>query len=151
MVHRTWKPEEEKQLIEEFKKAGCSRDVIPRLAKEFNRSEDSIYNKLKRLGLNVGGAKLEVSSSFEIPKVLPSLEDVLLLLAGALKKAAEPGLGRIELQRLETIATLYKAYESGLEKYVNYRQIEAKLLELEKKYAELAEKAKGDASKPDIA
>jgi hypothetical protein len=151
MVHRTWKPEEEKQLIEEFKKAGCSREAIPRLAKEFNRSQEAILKKLERLGLNVVGAKFELTTTFEIPKVLPSLEEVLLLLAGALKKAAEPGLGRTELQRLETIATLYKAYESGLEKYVNYRRIEAKLLELEKKYAELAEKAKGDASKPNIA
>ncbi|MGB9960296.1 MAG: hypothetical protein ACPLKQ_07245 [Candidatus Bathyarchaeales archaeon] len=74
------------------------------------------------------------------PHTLPSLEEVLLLLAGALKKAAEPGLGKTELQRLSAIAALYKAYESGLEKYVDYRQIEAKLLELEKKYAELAQK-----------
>lgn len=74
-----------------------------------------------------------------------------MLLAGALKKAAEPGLGRTELHRLETIATLYKTYESGLEKYVNYRQIEAKLLELEKKYAEFAEKTKGNAPKPNTA
>lgn len=151
MVHKMWMPEEEKRLIEEFKKAGCSREAIPLLAKEFNRSPEAIREKLKRLGLNVVGAKIEVTTTFELPEVLPSLEEVLLLLAGALKKAAEPGLGRTELQRLETIATLYKAYESGLEKYVNYRSIEAKLLELEKKYAELTEKTQGNASKPDTA
>jgi len=151
MVYKTWKPEEEKRLIEEFRKAGCSREAISQLAKEFNRSPNAVREKLKRLGLNVVGAKLELTTTFEIPKILPSLEEVLLLLAGALRKAAEPGLGKTELQRLATISTLYKAYESGLEKYVNYRQIEAKLLELEKKYAELAKKAEGDAPKPDNA
>ncbi|MEM2971310.1 MAG: hypothetical protein QW270_02670 [Candidatus Bathyarchaeia archaeon] len=151
MVHKRWKPEEEKRLIEEFKGAGCSQEAIQRLAKEFNRTPEAIREKLKRLGLNVVGAKFELTTTFEVPKVLPSLEEVLLLLAGALKKAAEPGLGRIELQRLGAIAMLYKAYESGLEKYVNYREIEAKLLELERKYAELSEKAKDDASKPNIA
>ncbi|MBS7616885.1 hypothetical protein KEJ45_06785 [Candidatus Bathyarchaeota archaeon] len=141
MVHKRWKPEEERRLIEEFQKAGCSRDAVQQLAKEFNRSPDAIRKKLQRLGLNVVGAKLELTTTFEIPQALPSLEEVLLLLAGALKKAAEPGLGKTELQRLSAIAALYKAYESGLEKYVGYRQIETKLLELEKKYAELAQKA----------
>jgi len=152
MVHKTWKTTEEKELIDEFKKAGCTPSAIPVLAKRFNRSPDAVREKLKRLGLNVVGAKLELTTTFEIPKILPSLEEVLLLLAGALKKAAEPGLGKTELQRLETIATLYKAYESGLEKYVNYRQVEAKLVELEKKYAELAkQKTKNNATKPNTA
>jgi len=150
MVRRTWKPEEEKQLIEEFRKSGYSTTAIPQLAKRFNRSPDSVWQKLRRLGvlgLNVGGAKFEVSSTFERVKDLPSLEEVLKIVAGALQKATEPGLGKTELQRLATIADLYKAYVDGLERYVRYRDIEEKLDELEKKYGELAkEKAKGNAS-----
>ncbi|MGB9960295.1 MAG: hypothetical protein ACPLKQ_07240 [Candidatus Bathyarchaeales archaeon] len=67
MVHKKWKPEEERRLIEEFRKAGCSHDAITRLAKEFNRSPDAIRKKLQRLGLNVVGAKLELTTTFEIP------------------------------------------------------------------------------------
>ena len=152
MVHRTWKPAEEKQLIDEFKKAGGHPSVIPRLAKQFDRSPEAIAKKLGRLGLNVVGAKFQLTTTIEPQKILPSLEEVLQVVAGALRKATEPGLGKTELQRLDTIATLYKAYESGLEKFVNYKQIEEKMVELERKYRELAqEKSKDSASKRDSA
>jgi len=152
MVHKTWKPEEEKELIEEFKRAGGSPTVIPKLAKRFNRSPEAIIKKLGRLGLNVVGAKIELTTTIEKVKNLPSLEEVLKLVAGALQKATEPGLGKTELQRLSTIADLYKAYVDGLERYVQYRKIEERLVELEKKYGELAkEKTKNHASKPDSA
>jgi len=152
MVHKTWKPAEEKALVEEFKKAGGSPTVIPRLAKRFNRSPEAIVKKLGRLGLNVVGARVQVTTTIETQKVLPSLEEVLLIVAAALKKATEPGLGQTELMRLNTIATLYKAFESGLEKYVNYKQIEERLIELQEKYERLAkEKTKNHASKPDPA
>ena len=151
MVHRRWKRADEKELIEEWKKAGGNRAAIPKLAKRFERSPEAIVQKLRRLGiygLNVVGAKSEITTTFEHVKELPSLEEVLKIVAGALQKATEPGLGKTELQRLDTIATLYKAYVDGLERFVRYRDVEAKLVELEKKYAELAkEKTKDHASK----
>jgi len=152
MVHRTWKSEEEKELIEHFKRCGAQPSAIPQLAKRFDRSPEAIIKKLGRLGLNVVGAKIELTTTIEKVKDLPSLEDVLKLVAGALQKATEPGLGKTELQRLSTIADLYKAYVDGLERYVQYRKIEEKLVELEKKYGELArEKTKDHASKSDSA
>jgi hypothetical protein len=151
MPYKRWKRSEEKALIEEWKKAGAHPEAIPQLAKRFDRSPDAIAQKLRRLGvfgLNVVGAKSEITTTFEHVKELPSLEGVLKIVAGALKKATEPGLGRTELQRLDTIATLYKAYVDGLERFVRYQAIEAKLSELEEKYNELAkEKTKGNASK----
>lgn len=147
MVHKTWKVEEEKALVQEFKKAGCHQSALPQLAKRFDRSPEAIAKKLARLGLNVVGAKIEMTTTIPAVKNLPSLEEVLKIVAGALEKAKEPGLGKTELQRLDTIATLYKAYESGLEKFVRYQEIEKKLLELEKKYEDLVnEKAKDHAA-----
>jgi len=153
MAHKTWKSEDEKELIEEFKKAGQTALVIPVLAKRFDRSPEAILKKLQRLGLNVVGARFEISTTtIESQKVLPSLEEVLQILAGALKKATEPGLGKTELQRLDTIATLYKAYESGLEKFVRYSEIEQRLMEMKEKYEQLGkEKAEDYASKRDSA
>lgn len=155
MVHKTWRPETEKALIDDFRTEGLRPEAIPKLAKKFNRSEDSIYQKLRRLGLvglNVGGARIQVSSTFETAKDLPSPEQVLKIVAGALQKATEPGLGKTELQRLSTIVDLSKEYREGLKEYVNYKAIEAKLVELEKKYGELAkEKTKDHASKRDSA
>jgi len=145
MVHKTWTSAEEKVLIEEFKRSGGSPAVIEHLAKRFNRSPEAILKKLGRLGLNVVGAKIQLTTTLEKVKNLPSLEEVLKLLAAALQKATEPGLGKTELQRLDTIATLYKAYEAGLEKYVKFAEIEQRLLELETKYGKLAkERAQGD-------
>ena len=137
MPNRKWRAEEEQELLRLWRE-GTS---VEALAEKYKRTPDAIKMKLKRLGVDIVAAKIEITGPLEIPKELPSLEEVLLLLAGALKKAAEPGLGKTELQRLGVIADLYKAYADGLERYVGYRKIEEKLLEMEKKYAELARKA----------
>jgi len=150
MVHKTWKPEEEKELIEEFKRAGGSPTVIPKLAKRFDRSPEAIIKKLGRLGLNVVGAKIELTTTIKTSKVLPSLEEILQIIAGAIQKAREPGLGKTELQRLDVIVSLSKEYREGLKEFVRYSEIEAKLVELTEKYERLAkEKTKDHASKPD--
>jgi len=134
-----WSRDQEREIIQLFDK-GTS---IEALAKRYRRSPAAIKKKLQRLGLNIIATKLETSGQLEIPKDLPSLEEVLKIVAAAIYKACQGGLGKTELQRLDTIATLYKAYAAGLEQYVGYRKIEAKLLELEEKYSELAKDAKG--------
>ena len=120
------------------------------MAKRFDRSQDAIAQKLRRLGvygLNVVGGKIQLTTTFEKVKNLPSLEEVLKILATALQKATEPGLGKTELQRLDTIATLFSKYVDGLERYVQYCKIEERLRELEKKYGEMAkQRTKDDAS-----
>jgi hypothetical protein len=155
VVHRTWKPAEEKALIEQFKQSVSDPTVVPQLAKRFNRSPEAIQQKLRRLGvygLNVVGSRAAVTTTFEATKDLLSPEEVLKTVAAALKKATEPGLGKTELQRLGTIVALSKEYREGLREFVNYQQIDAKLVELEKKYGELAkEKSKDPASKRDTA
>lgn len=134
-----WTRGQEKELLKLFKE-GYS---IEALAEKYGKSPAAVRKKLQRMGVDFIAAKVQVTGPLEIPKELPSLEEVLLLLAGALKKAAEPGLGKTELQRLGVIADLYKAYADGLERYVAYRKIEEKLLEMDKKYGELAKRAQG--------
>lgn len=141
MVHKTWTTQEVRELIKEWKKAGGDRSVIPVLAKRFDRSPEAVAQKLRRLGLyrlNVVGGRADITTTFESVKVLPSLEEVLKILAGALQKATEPGLSRVELQRLDKIGALFSKYADGLEKFVRYREIEEKLVELEEKYSRLA-------------
>ena len=132
-----WSRDDEKQLVKLFTKKRMSIDA---LAHKFNRKPKAVENKLRRLGLNIVATKLEMSGELPISDDLPSLEEVLKILSAAIYKACQGGLGRTELKRLDTIATLYKTYAAGLEQYVGYRKIEAKLVELEKKYAELAKK-----------
>lgn len=139
-----WTLEEEHELVKLFQR-GASLEA---LAEKFQRSPRAIRLKLQRLGVNLAASKLDVTADLPVPEELPSLEEVLKIVAAAIYKACQGGLGKTELQRLGVIATLYKAYAEGLEQYVGYRKIEAKLLELEKKYGELAEKAQSNASKP---
>ena len=138
ILPRTWSRKQEQELVRlATKDAPPSIDA---LAAKFKRSPAAIRKKLKRLGINVVASKMEVTAHLDIPEELPSLEEVLKIVAAAIDKGSQPGLGKIELQRLDTIATLFKAYAQGLEQYVGYRKIEAKLLELDKKYAELTGK-----------
>ena len=141
MPNRKWRAEEEQELLRLWRE-GTS---IEALAQKYKRTPDAIKMKLKRLGVDIVAAKAQITGPLEIPKELPSLEEVLKIVAAAIQKACEPGLGRTELQRLDVIANLYKAYADGLERYVGYRNIEEKLLEMEKKYAELARKAQAQA------
>ena len=133
---KKWTTQQEQELIRLFQK----ETSIETLAEKYRRTPRAIRTKLKRLGLDLAAHKIEVTGPFEIPEELPSLEEVLKVVAAAINKACQSGIGKTELQRLDTIATLYKAYAAGLEQYVSYRKIEAKLLELEKKYAELTGK-----------
>jgi Tfp pilus assembly protein PilO len=59
------------------------------------------------------------------------------MLAGALKAAVKPGLDRVEVQRLQAIATISKTYKELLTDYINYREIETKLKEMEERNAQL--------------
>jgi Tfp pilus assembly protein PilO len=78
-----------------------------------------------------------VKSSIYLPRELPSVEEALRMLAGALKAAVKPGLDRVEVQRLQAVATISKTYKELLTDYINYREIEAKLKEMEELNAQL--------------
>ena len=152
MPGKYWKPEEE-QLLRELWESGLHD--VELLAQKIDRSKDGVRQKLMRMGLLVVGQRTQrkclTTSELKLPKELPSVEEALKILAGALTAAAESGLDKVEVQRLQVVATLAKTYKDLLADYINYRQIEQDLLEMRKKYARLAKKAKkakGNAAKP---
>ena len=59
------------------------------------------------------------------------------MLAAALKAACTSGLDKVEVQRLQVVSTIARTYKEILVDYVDYRGLEAELLELREKYAEL--------------
>jgi len=71
------------------------------------------------------------------------------MLAGALQAATQPGLTNVEVDRLQVIATIARTYDHLLANYIRYREIETKLVELEQKYVQLAEKTQDNAARPD--
>ena len=144
---KAWTVEEEaalKALVE----AGTHIEVI---AQKLGKQPGAITVKIKRLGI-VTKTSID-HPSVTLPKDLPSAEDALRKLADALEKASTPGLDRVEVLRLQVVANLAKAYKKDLADYINYREIEARLFDMEAKYAQLLEKtgktSKSDASKPD--
>jgi hypothetical protein len=87
-----------------------------------------------------------VDSSVPIPRELPSVEETLKMLAGALKTAVKPGLDKVEVQRLQAVATIAKTYKELLADFINYREIEIKLKEMEELNARLLKERAANAS-----
>jgi hypothetical protein len=140
---KPWSVEEENKLRQMLGEGASLESVAAHLGK----SRDAVMQKALRLGLEVVGYSAITTTSLKLPKQLPSVEEALQILAGALRASAKSGLGKVEVQRLQVVATLAKTYKEILADYIDYRKIETKLLDLEEKYARLlAEKAKNTAS-----
>jgi maleate cis-trans isomerase len=143
---KPWTADQEatlKALVE----ANTSIDAI---AAKLNKKPDTIYVKCTRMGLTQ--KPQTTPSNIPLPKELPSVEETLKKVAQALETACTPGLDRVEVQRLQVVATLSKTYQELLAGYLNYRGIEVKLNDMEVKYdALLKETGKDDASKPVVA
>lgn len=130
-----WTVEEEIQL-NELIKANTSLEVV---AAKLGRQPGAILMKCQRLGLEVRNN----SSKFDalrLPEELPTVEEALKMLAGALKAAAAPVLSKADVHRLQVIANLAKTYKEIPADYIDYRGIEENLKEMEAKYIDLFER-----------
>jgi hypothetical protein len=89
------------------------------------KSPDAIIKKCDRLGLEVVvGEKFvaaTTTSRLKLPKDLPSVEEALRILASTLRAAKKPSLDKVEVQRLQVVATLARTYKDLLADYINYR------------------------------
>ena len=144
MKGKPWTADEEtllKQLVD-------VKTPLEVMSVKLQKTSDAVIQKCRRLGLEVVGLEsFRTSTSIQMPTDLPSVEEALKMLAGALRASLAPGLDKVEVQRLQVVATLARTYKEVLEDYINYRAIEVKLVELEAKYARLLEeKTKGNTS-----
>jgi len=135
---KPWTPKQEKDL-HRLVEAKESIDVI---ACKLDKSPEAIRKKVERLGLEVVDHKgnSRTTTSLKIPEELPTVEETLKMLASALNAAMLPGLEKVDVQRLQTVATLARAYKDIFSDYVDYRGIEAELVELRMKYEDLVKK-----------
>jgi hypothetical protein len=128
-----WTVEEEIQL----KKLIEAQTPLDGIAQALKRTPTAILLKCQRLSLVP--SDYVTRASLPLPAELPSVEETLTMLAGALRAAKEPGLNKVEVQRLQAIATLARTYKEILADYLNIREVEAKLNDMEAKYAALLE------------
>jgi hypothetical protein len=131
------------------------KNDIDLIASKLGKSPKAVITKCQRMGLalDCGGY---VNTSVSIPKELPSVEMTARILAGALKASVKPGLSRVEVQRLQTVANISKAYKELIVDLAHYREVEAKLnlvveqnAKLQQDLKELkGQKSQNDASGP---
>jgi hypothetical protein len=134
-----WTREEEANLLKLWKKGITDPEV---LGKELGRTTRAIEMKLKRLGVVVEKQPVQRTTTTAIKsKGLLTHEQALKVLAGALEALRGSGQDKLELQRLRILVDAVHTYDSVLEKFERWTEIESRLLEMDKKIAEL-QKAK---------
>jgi hypothetical protein len=129
MKGKPWSVDEEKQL-REMVQVGKSVGVI---AETFGKTQNAIRQKMIKLELKEekkSHSKVFSSSNLELPEDLPSIEDQLKVLVGALNELKTRGLDQAEVLRLRSIIQGVKVYKELCADYVNYRALEVKVEEL---------------------
>jgi len=152
MKGKPWTLEEENRL-RQLLKANRSARAIARI---MGKSRECVSMKIARLGLevvteqkNCGVTTTSQLAALKLPSELPSVEEQLKVLAAALETLRAGQVEKLDVMRLRTIIQGVRVYQELLAEFVDYRGIEAKVAELEDKYAKLLEdKAKDDSSKP---
>ena len=133
MKGKPWTVDEEKQLremVQEHKR-------LNEIAAFFNKSPESVKKKINRLGLVVVVRQIQQTTT---SNKLPSVEVALQKLNDALVSLETPGLDQAETLRLRSIIQGRKLYIEKFAELLNYRELEARLFELEGKYAAFTKK-----------
>jgi len=119
------------------------------IAKAMNKSVEAVRMKLMRLGLR-DDEQLQEQRSTTRGSVLPvdimTHEEVLKILAGAIARLQQPDLEKREVMQLRVLADAAKTYDSLLEKFERWVEIEAKILEMEKRLNDLQKAKAADAT-----
>jgi len=134
---KPWTFEEERKL-KELLRANKSVRVI---AKTLGKTRECIRMKIARLGLEVVvGSKTEATTTTKLstPAELPSVEEALKKLNTAILTLESPGLEQAEVLRLRSIISGIKIYKELYADYLDYRGLEAEMIELKEKFAVIA-------------
>ena len=138
MINRKrWTTQEEtelKALIE-------ANTNVEEIAAKLQKTPGAVIVKCQRLGLQLQ-VKGYVDSSISLPRELPSVQEATKIMAGAMKTSVKPGLNRLEILRLQTVANISKAYKDLAIDLAHYRDIELKLKEMAEQNAQLKQTLK---------
>ncbi len=112
------------------------------LAERLGRKPEGVKKKLSRLPFVVHPEKKigPTTTELDIPDELPSVEEALKVLVAAMTALQKPGLSKAEVSRLRSIVQAARIYQGLFADYVDYRGIEANLIDLEAKYRQMVER-----------
>ncbi len=138
---KPWTVEEERQLRELVTEKKSMRSIAKLMCKTLM----AVRLKAARLGLEEDNERQKkttpLSSTLEklvLPDELPSIEEKLKTLVGALEQLETGKLDKLGVLRLRTIIMGVKVYQELIAEYVDYRGLETEMLEWRDKYADLA-------------
>lgn len=132
MTGKVWTTQQEAELRALVKQ----KSGVDMIAVKLGKSAKAVLIKCQRMGLELESEGY-ANTSIPIPKELLSVEETAKILAGALKASVKPGLSRVEVQRLQTVANIAKMYKELIVDYVHYREVETKLNEVVEQNAKL--------------
>jgi bifunctional N-acetylglucosamine-1-phosphate-uridyltransferase/glucosamine-1-phosphate-acetyltransferase GlmU-like protein len=118
---------------------------VSEIAVVMGKSEQAILKKLQRMGLKVVQQQKSsgtTTSELILPEELPSVEEALVMLAGAMNALRTPGLSKTEVTRLRGLIQAASLYQVKFAEYVDYRGTEKHLVELSRKFEELAKRGR---------
>ena len=156
MPRKPWTQEEEQILRQMFEKGSS----IAEIAEKLNRPMEGVCIKIWRLNLKPplpsnavisipvgeggegGGQKiiLNPTSTAIEPKELLTHEAVLKILSGALQRLQEGNLDSEESKRLKILGLLASRYDTLLERFERWDEIEKRILAVEARLEEVASK-----------
>ncbi len=134
---KRWTIQEETEL----KALAEGNASVGEIAGKLQKTPGAVIVKCQRLGLQLQ-TQGYVCSSVLFPRELPSVEEAIMMLAGALKASIKPGLNRLEVQRLQTVANISKIYKELVVDYAHYRDVEQKVKVMEEQNAQLKQALK---------
>ena len=146
---KPWSVEDERQL----RQLVTEKKSIRSIAKFLGKSLTSVQMKTSRLDLEVVDASEKNTSSTTsldkliLPDELPSIEEELKTLVGALKGLETPKLDKTDVLRLRLIIQGVKVYQELIAQYVDYRGFKTEMLEWREKYAALTKKSTNPQAK----
>lgn len=130
-----WTRKEEARLRDLWEKGIRDLEV---LSKELKRPAGGIEKKVERLGLVVvKKQKRKTTTTVSLGRDILTHEQALKILVGAIEALRKPDQDKLELQRLRILVDAIHTYDSVLEKFEGWVQIEERLLEISKKIEQL--------------
>jgi hypothetical protein len=113
------------------------------IAKKLGKPEEAVRIKIRRLGLEVVDRRKKfrcstTTAELVLPEELFSVEEILKEIHAAVMGLKASGLEKTEVIRLRGIIAGCKIYKEMLADYMDYRGLEAELMEWKAKYEVLS-------------
>jgi len=144
---KAWTVEEELKLRELWE----SGEPLSSIAAELSKTKVAVANKVSHLGLKDDSARRSLvsssSSELELPVELPTVQEAVKIIGGAMLAMTKPGVSKAQVERLKAVVDAASKYKQCMADLVRYKELERENVELRRKFEELRKKYEELAAK----